>query len=176
MERTDRRHRSVAGAAALFIALASIAAGLIYINGLVPDPMLPGERVPDSIRISGWTKDGPRRIGILFVSPVCPHCMQALQHISMMPASVRSAVSVIVSGSAEQTASLRARFPLRCVADPEGTAARSFRNSMVPSLLLIDERRILRHRPNIRLFRSEDSLLIVSFLASSGPSAAATAH
>ncbi len=167
MHMTDPQKKAVA-AAALFAVLASITGGLIYVNGLILEPLLPGERVPSLNIIRAAQHDTLHRRAVLFVSPVCRHCVQALDRISGMNGAVLRSLTVFVSGTEQETAGLRARFPLPFIADPEGNIARSFRNSIVPALYLIDEQGILRHRPNIRAFHSAESLLITSFLADPG--------
>jgi hypothetical protein len=153
---------SILPAALLLLFLALVAGGLMCLNGLVQDPMLPGERVPVVTALT--PVPGSSRTALLFVSPSCRHCLQALERMSAMPATVRAMLTVVAAGPEQETVGLRERFPLHIIADPDGDAARAFKNSIVPSLFLIDEEGILRHRPNIRLFGTADSLLIISFL------------
>lgn len=168
MRMTDPHKRAFA-AAALFIVLASVTGGLLFVNGLILEPLLPGERVPMPAADRTVHRDTLRRSAILFVSPECRHCTQALHRIGGMSTAVRRSMTVFVAGTEQEAAGLRARFPLQFVADAEGTVARGFRNSIVPALYLIDEHGVLRHRPNIRLFLAADSLLITSFLTEPGP-------
>lgn len=155
---------SILPAALLFFLLALVAGGLMYLNGLIQDPMLPGERVPIIAGIHPANGGPGSRTALMFVSSSCRHCLRALGRIAAMPAAVLRMVTVVAAGAEQETAALRRQFPLHIIADTNGAAARAFRNSIVPTLYLIDEGGILRHRPNIVSFSTADSLQIGMFL------------